>query len=91
MEAGNDQDRLQALITAFISDLGKGHALIEAMILICALGLPAEACDQSSAQDVIRVKVEPVGCALAAQSVIAGMAGGRSEGRFMKVICGGRR
>ncbi len=61
------------------------------MILICALGVAADACNEDSAEDVIRVKVEPVACAMAAESVIAGMPGARSDGRFMKVICGGRK
>ncbi len=64
--------------------------MIEAMILICALNLGADRCDEHSAEDVIHVKVEPVACAMAGQSVVAGMPGGRAEGRVMKVICGGR-
>jgi hypothetical protein len=60
------------------------------MVLICALSLPAEKCDAHSAEDVIRVKVEPLSCAMAAQSVIAAMPGERAEGRFVKMICGGK-
>jgi hypothetical protein len=66
----------------------EGCALIEALILICALNLAVDGCDEHSAEDVIRVKVEPVACAMASESVIAGMPGDRAQGRFIKVICG---
>jgi hypothetical protein len=62
--------------------------LIEALILICALGGAPDGCDEHSAEDLIRVKVEPVACAMASQSVIAGMAGDRAQGRLIKIICG---
>jgi len=62
--------------------------LIEAMILICALSVSADSCDEHSAEDVIRVKVEPVACAMALQSVVADMPGDRAQGRFVKMICG---
>lgn len=65
--------------------------MIEAVILICALGLSPQACTERTADDVIRVQVQPVICAMAAQSVIAGEAGARTAGRRMKVICGRRR
>jgi hypothetical protein len=64
--------------------------LIEALILICALNVTAQSCDAYSAEDVIRLKVEPVVCALASQSAIAGLAGDRSQGQFIKIVCGGR-
>jgi len=64
--------------------------LIEALILICALSVTAERCDVSSAEDVIRLKVEPAACAMASQSAVAEMAGDRTQGRFMKVVCGGK-
>ncbi len=62
--------------------------MIEAMILICTLGLPAERCDEHSAEDVMRVKVEPLSCAMASESVVAEMPGDRAQGRFIKIICG---
>ena len=62
--------------------------MIEAMILICALSLSSDACDEHSADDVIRVKVEPVACAMASESIVAGMPGERAEGRLVKIICG---
>jgi hypothetical protein len=58
------------------------------MILICTLSLPAGSCDEHSAEDVIRVKIEPSACAMAFQSVVAEMPGERARGRFVKVICG---
>ncbi|MGB8276964.1 MAG: hypothetical protein WCF20_03385 [Methylovirgula sp.] len=62
--------------------------MIEAIILICGLGVAPNACTEHTAEDVVRVKVPPTICAMAAQSVIAGEAGTRAEGRLMKVICG---
>ncbi len=64
--------------------------MIEAIILICALGLTPSACTERTADDVIRVKVQPTICAMAAQSVVAREAGMRADGRRMKVICGKR-
>jgi len=66
----------------------KGRALIEAMILICSLGLSPETCDERSAQDVLRVKVEPMSCAMASESLVAEMPGDRAQGHFIKVVCG---
>lgn len=66
----------------------RGSRMIEAIILICGLGLAPQACTERSADDVIRVEVQPTVCAMAAQSVIAGQAGARAKGRLMKVICG---
>ncbi|WP_020177040.1 hypothetical protein [Methyloferula stellata] len=62
--------------------------MIEAMILICALSVSADGCTEQSADDVIRVKVEAIACAMASESVIAGMPGDRAEGRLVKIICG---
>jgi hypothetical protein len=62
--------------------------LIEALILICALNVAADGCTEQSAEDVLRVKVEPVACAMASESIIAGMPGDRAEGRRVKIICG---
>ncbi|MHB8885794.1 MAG: hypothetical protein ACYC5H_12105 [Methylovirgula sp.] len=64
--------------------------MIEAIILICGLGLPPQSCTEKTADDVIRIKVQPAICAMAAQSIIAGEAGARAKGRRMKVICGGK-
>ncbi len=64
--------------------------MIEAIILICGLGLTPAACTERTAEDVIRVKVQPAICAMAAQSVVAGEPGMRAKGRQMKVICGGK-
>ncbi len=58
------------------------------MILICTLSVAADGCDEHSAEDVIRVKVEAVACAMASESVVAGMPGDRAQGRLVKVICG---
>lgn len=62
--------------------------MIQAVILICGLGLAPSACTERSAQDVIRIKVEPAICAMAAQSVVASEAGLRAQGRQVKVLCG---
>jgi hypothetical protein len=72
----------------FLKQHWKGRALIEAMILICALSVAAGGCDEHSAEDVIRVKVEPVVCAMASESIVAGMPGDRAEGRLVKIVCG---
>lgn len=61
--------------------------MIEAIVLICGLGMSPSACTEKTAEDVIRVKVQPVICAMAAQSVVAGEAGMRAEGHQMKVVC----
>ncbi len=66
----------------------KGRELIEAMILICSLGITPETCDERSAEDVLWVKVEPVTCAMASESVVAEMPGERVQGHFIKVVCG---
>jgi hypothetical protein len=63
-------------------------SMIEAIILICGFGMTASACTEHTADDVIHVKVPPTICALAAQTVVAGEAGTRAQGRSMKVICG---
>jgi hypothetical protein len=62
--------------------------MVEAVILICGLGVAPQACTPRTADDVIRIKVQPGACAMAAQSVVAGEAGLRAQGRQMKVICG---
>lgn len=62
--------------------------MIEAIILICSLGMAPQACTAQTAEDVIRIKVAPAACAMAAQSVVASEAGMRAQGRQMKVVCG---
>ena len=62
--------------------------MIEAIILICGLGLDASTCTVGTAEDVIRIKVQPAICAMAAQTVVASEAGLRAQGRQMKVLCG---
>jgi len=62
--------------------------MIQAIILICNLGLAPSACTERSAEDVIRIKVQPAICAMAAQSVVASEAGLRAQGRQVKVVCG---
>jgi hypothetical protein len=62
--------------------------MIEAIILICSLGMTSQACTAKTAEDVIRIKVTPAACAMAAQSVVASEAGMRAQGRQMKVVCG---
>ena len=64
--------------------------MIEAIILICGLGLSPPSCTEKTADDVIRIKAQPTICVMAAQSVIAAEAGARAKGRRMKVICGGK-
>lgn len=64
--------------------------MVEALILICALGVQPQACTEHSAEDVIRVKVPAITCGLAAQTIVAGEAGERTRGRQMKVICRGK-
>lgn len=62
--------------------------MIEALILICGLGMAPQACTLKTAEDVIRIKVAPTACAMAAQSVVASEAGMRAQGRQVKVVCG---
>jgi hypothetical protein len=62
--------------------------MIQAIILICGLGLAPSACTEQSAEDVIRIKVPATVCAMAAQSVVASEAGLRAQGRLVKVLCG---
>jgi hypothetical protein len=64
--------------------------MIEAVILICALNVSPQACADRTADDVIRVKVQPTVCAMAMQSVVAGEAGARAKGRMLKVVRGGK-
>ncbi|HEY5226788.1 MAG TPA: hypothetical protein VIJ06_08360 [Methylovirgula sp.] len=62
--------------------------MIEAVILICSLGMASSACTERTADDVVHVKVPPAICAMAAQTIIASEAGARAQGRSVKVICG---
>jgi hypothetical protein len=62
--------------------------MIEAIILICSLGMTPQACTANTAEDVIRIQVAPTVCAMAAQSVVASEAGMRAQGRQVKVVCG---
>lgn len=62
--------------------------MIQAIILICGLRLAPSACTEHSAEDIIRIKVQPAICAMAAQSVVASEAGLRAQGRQVKVVCG---
>ena len=39
--------------------------MIEAIVLICGLGLSPQSCTEKTADDVIRIKLQPTICAMA--------------------------
>jgi hypothetical protein len=64
--------------------------MIEALILICTLGVSTADCTPKTAEDITRVKVAsslPISCFMAAEVAIAGMPGERAKDRVLKVIC----
>ena len=61
-----------------------------AIVYICALSTPVEACDEASAQDVLQVRVRSeMGCMTGWQEVVARSAFGADVGRdsYLKTRC----
>lgn len=61
--------------------------MVNAVILLCAMTLSTQTCTKDTADDVIHAKVPATACMMAAQTIVAGEAGFRAQGRLMKVIC----
>jgi hypothetical protein len=61
-----------------------------AIVYICALSIPVDACDEASAQDVLQVRVQSeMGCMMGWQEVVARSAFGEGIGRdsYLKTRC----
>ena len=61
-----------------------------AIILICQMSLPADACDEASARDVMSVRVDnEIGCTNGWQDVVARspLADDIGKGSYVKTIC----
>ena len=61
-----------------------------AIVLICQMSLPPEACDEASARDVMSVRVDnEIGCTNGWQDVVARspLADDIGKGSYVKTIC----